>query len=89
MEYPKYVKINDNDLMLALKQGMKPMMIWYDKEHHYLPYWGLYILKDEYKTLHHFSFSAVHVMGRFLEALVHASEITDVEVPEERHRNIE
>lgn len=88
MKYPKYVKVNDNDLMLALKQGMKPMMIWYDKEHHYLPYWGLYILKDEITALHHYSFSAVHVMGRFLEALVSASEITGIGVPEEIYKNL-
>lgn len=88
MDYPKYVKVNDNDFMLALKEGMKPMMIWYDKDHHYLPYWGLYILKDRYEAMHHFSFSAVHVMGRFLEALVNASEITGDSVPQEIYDNL-
>lgn len=33
VEFPKYVKINDLDLVMAIREGMNPMLEWYDKKH--------------------------------------------------------
>ena len=36
VEFPKYVKINDLDLVMAIREGMNPMLEWYDKKHNNL-----------------------------------------------------
>lgn len=44
VEFPKYVKINDLDLVMAIREGMNPMLEWYDKKHNNLPYFGIIFL---------------------------------------------
>ena len=43
VEFPKYVKINDLDLVMAIREGMNPMLEWYDKKHNNLPYFQMCI----------------------------------------------
>lgn len=88
MEYPKYVKVNDSDLMMALRQGMRPMMTWFDTSRRNLPYFYNYIEGKRYGNSHHESYSAVHTMGRWWDALVNASYITGEAVPEEIYENL-
>ena len=88
MEYPKYVKVNDSDLMMALRQGLRPMMTWFDTSRRNLPYFYNYIEGNRYGNSHHESYSAVHTMGRWWDALVNASYITGEAVPEEIYENL-
>lgn len=88
MEYPKYVKRNDSDLMLAIRQGMRPMLTWYDPARRYLPYFYNYVEEERLGNSHHESYSAVHTMGRWWDALVNASFITGEAVPEEIYEHL-
>ena len=88
MEYPKYVKSNDSDLMLAIRQGMRPMLTWYDPARRYLPYFYNYVEEERLGNSHHESYSAVHTMGRWWDALVNASFITGEAVPEEIYEHL-
>ena len=83
VEFPKYVKINDLDLVMAIREGMNPMLEWYDKKHNNLPYFWNYISGPKYGNSHHKSYSCVHSMGRWLDALVNAEAITGEVVPQE------
>ena len=84
VEFPKYVKINDLDLVMAIREGMNPMLEWYDKKHNNLPYFWNYISGPKYGNSHHKSYSCVHSMGRWLDALVNAEAITGEVVPQEK-----
>ena len=53
VEFPKYVKINDLDLVMAIREGMNPMLEWYDKKHNNLPYFWNYISGPKYGNSHH------------------------------------
>ena len=88
-KYPKYVKVNDTDILLAIRTGMNPMKQWYDKKHHDLPYFWNYINGPEYGNSHHRSYSCVHSTGRWLDALVNAQEITGDNVSEEIYKKLE
>lgn len=83
MDFPKYVKINDNDMELAVREGISPMLTWYDSKRNYLPYFSLYVQEEFYGAGHHKSLSNVHVMGRYLEVLPKAARIAKREVPQE------
>lgn len=87
-ELPKYVEINDTDLMLAICRGMNPMKEWYDRKHNNLPYFWNYITGSRYGNSHHRSYSCVHSMGRWLDALVNAEEIVGEAVPEEIYEKL-
>ena len=84
VEFPKYVKINDLDLVMAIREGMNPMLEWYDKKHNNLPYFWNYISGPKYGNSHHKSYSCVHSMGRWLDALVNAEAITGEVVPQKQ-----
>ncbi len=86
--FPKYVKINDNDILLAIRMGMNPMKEWYDPKHHYLPYFWNYISGPQYGNSHHRSYSCVHSVGRWLDALVNAQEITGESVKDEVYEKL-
>ena len=88
MNFPKYVKINDYDMELAIREGISPMLTWYDSKRDYLPYFSLYVQRDFFGAGHHPSLSNVHIMGRFLEALPNASRIANVHVPEEVYEHL-
>ena len=79
MNFPKYVKINDYDMELAIREGISPMLTWYDSKRDYLPYFSLYVQRDFFGAGHHPSLSNVHIMGRFLEALPNASRIRNAQ----------
>ena len=83
MDFPKYVAINDNDMELAIREGIAPMLTWYDSKRNYLPYFSLYVQENFYGAGHHPSLSNVHVMGRYLEVLPKASRIANVKIPQE------
>ena len=88
IEFPKYVAINDTDLMLAIRTGMNPMKEWYDRRHNDLPYFWNYISGSRYGNSHHRSYSCVHSMGRWLDALVNAEGIVGETVPEEVYEKL-
>lgn len=87
-EFPKYVRTNDTDILLAVREGMHPMMEWYDKKHKNLPYFWNYITGEKYGNSHHRSYSCVHSMGRWLDALANAREITGEQVPDEIYEKL-
>ncbi len=86
--FPKYVAVNDTDLLLAIREGMHPMTEWYDRKHHDLPYFWNYVTGPKYGNSHHPSYSCVHTVGRWLDALVNAEEITAKKVPEEIYEKL-
>lgn len=88
-EFPKYVKINDTDILLAIREGMHPMQEWYDRKRHDLPYFWNYINGPKYGNSHHPSYSCVHSMGRWLDALVNAQEITGAFVLDEIYEKLQ
>lgn len=44
VEFPKYVKINDLDLVMAIREVMNPMLEWYDKNITIFPIFGIIFL---------------------------------------------
>ena len=87
-EFPKYVAVNDTNLLLAICEGMRPMTEWYDRKHHDLPYFWNYITGSKYGNSHHPSYSCVHTVGRWMDALVNAEDVTAEEVPEEIYEKL-
>lgn len=49
VEFPKYVKINDLDLVMAIREGMNPMLEWYDKNITIFPIFGIIFLVPIWK----------------------------------------
>lgn len=88
MEFPKYVKINDNDIELAIRKGISPMLTWYDSKRDYLPYFSLYVQENFYGAGHHPSLSNVHITGRYFEVLPKASKITSIKIPKEVYEHL-
>ena len=89
ISFPLRVSVNDLDLFLAIREGMGPMQEWFDTEHDSLPFFWNYITGPHYGNSHHRSYSAVHAMGRWLDALVNAQEITKEPVSEEVYQHLE
>jgi hypothetical protein len=79
--YPKYVTINDNDIELAIREGMHPMTEWFNPAARNLPYFSNTINGDNWGNFHHSCFSAAHVTGRWLEALTAASGAIGASLP--------
>ncbi len=87
--YPKFVKVNRDDICLAVRAGVHPMLEWVDPKHDGLPYFENYIDENRYGNYHHFTFSASHMTGRRLEALTMAQKVFGIEIPEETYDNLE
>lgn len=87
--YPKYVKVNRDDIQAAVCAGVNPMIEWVDQKHDGLPYFENYIDKNRYGNYHHVTFSASHTTGRRLEALTIAEKLFDIRIPETTYKNLE
>lgn len=88
-EYPNYVEVNRDDMELAVRQGVHPMLEWVDPKHDGLPYFENYINGDRFGNHHHYTFSASHMTGRRLEALSIADKVFDIAVPDAVYQNLE
>lgn len=86
--FPNRVQVNNSDLYLAIREGMRPMQEWYDTDHDFLPFFWNYISGPRYGNSHHRSYSAVHAMGRWLDALANAQEITGATVSDEAYDHL-
>lgn len=87
--YPKYVKVNRNDMEIAIRSGINPMIIWIDPKNEGLPYFENFINGSRYGNHHHNSFSAAHVTGRRLEALSIAQKVLNIDIEERVYENLE
>ncbi|MBR5311678.1 MAG: hypothetical protein IKU40_02220 [Clostridia bacterium] len=82
MEFRKYVNCNTCDLDLALREGMRPMQTFFDPTRDHLPFFGNEMAPHCHNS-HHPTFSAAHIPGRWLTALLHAEEVTGISVSPE------
>ena len=89
LSYPKYVKVNQNNLELAIRQGVHPQMEWVDPKRDGLPYFWNCVAGEKTGNFHHFTFSASHTTGRRLESLTSVQSVLDIEVPEAVYDNLE
>ena len=79
MEFKKYVECNTRNIDLAIKLGMGPMQSFFDKERDNLPFFGNQMAPlDGFGNFHHPTFSAAHIPGRWLVALLHAEEVSGI-----------
>lgn len=89
VRFKKYVNINNRDLDLAIREGVRPMQEFYDKEHGYLPYFGNYMSGgNKFGNWHDFSYSLSHMLGRWLNALLNAEDVSDVKFDEDVIENL-
>ncbi|MBQ8187187.1 MAG: hypothetical protein IJ037_10015 [Clostridia bacterium] len=77
MEFKKTVSCNTHDLDLAIREGMRPMQTFFDPTRDNLPFFGNEMAPD-CRNSHHPTFSAAHIPGRWLCALLHAEEVTGI-----------
>ena len=74
------VEANFSDILLALREGMRPMQCFFDSSRDNLPFFGNQMApEDNFGNSHHTSFSAAHIPGRWLSALLHAESVTGIE----------
>ena len=77
MEFKKYVVCNTHDLDLAIRKGMGPMQTFFDPTKDCLPFFGNE-MAPTCRNSHYPNFSAAHIPGRWLCALLHAEEVTGI-----------
>ena len=77
MEFKKYVSCNTHDLNLAIREGMRPMQTFFDTTKDNLPFFGNE-MAPKCHNFHNPTFSAGHIPGRWLCALLHAEEVTGI-----------
>ncbi len=77
MEFKQYVNCNTRDLDLAIREGMRPMQTFFDTSRNNLPFFGNEMAPN-CRNSHHPTFSAAHIPGRWLTALLHAEEVTGI-----------
>lgn len=83
IEFKKYVKVNDSDILLAIREGLRPIQFFYDKEHGNLPYFGNVMAGGDYfGNKLHTSYSLSHIPGRWLNALLNAEDVLGKEIDE-------
>lgn len=87
MEFRQYVNGNTHDLGLAIREGMRPMQTFFDTTRDNLPFFGNEMAPDCH-NFHHPTFSAAHIPGRWLNALLHAEEVTCIPVSDEAVENL-
>ena len=77
MEFKKYVSCNTHDLDLAIREGMRPMQTFFDATKDNLPFFGNEMAPTCHNR-HHPTYSAGHIPGRWLSALLHAEEVSGI-----------
>ena len=77
MEFKKYVSCNTHDLDLAIREGMRPMQTFFDTTRDNLPFFGNEMV-PRCSNSHSSTFSAAHIPGRWLCALLHAEEVSGI-----------
>ena len=87
MEFRQYVNCNTFDLDLAIREGMRPMQTFFDSTRDNLPFFGNEMAPHCHNS-HHPTFSAAHIPGRWLNALLHAEEVTCLPVSDEAVENL-
>ena len=87
MEFKQYVNCNTRDLDLAICEGMRPMQTFFDTTRDNLPFFGNEMAPNCLNS-HHPTFSAAHIPGRWLCALLHAEEVTGIPVAPEAVENL-
>lgn len=79
--FSKRVKCNTHDLDLAIRTGMGPMQTFLDETRDHLPFFGNEAAPN-CRNDHSPTFSAAHIPGRWLTALLHAEEVTGIPADE-------
>ena len=79
MEFKKYLNVNTYDIDLAVREGMRPMQTFFDSTKDNLPFF-CNEMAPNCSNFHHPTFSAAHIPGRWLCALLHAEEVTGIPV---------
>lgn len=87
MEFKKYAVSNTYDLDLAIREGMRPMQSFFDPTRDNLPFFGNEMAPNCH-NFHHPTFSAAHIPGRWLAALLHAEEVTGISADSEAVENL-
>lgn len=87
MEFRQKVNSNHFDLDFAIREGMRPMQTFFDPTRDNLPFFGNEIMPNCH-NYHHPTFSAAHIPGRWLAALLHAEEVTGISVNPEAVENL-
>jgi len=87
MEFKKYVNVNTHDIDLAIREGMRPMQTFFDTTNDNLPFFGNEMAPN-CRNSHHPTFSAAHIPGRWLCALLHAEEVTGIPAAPEAVENL-
>ena len=87
MEFRQYVNCNTRDLDLAIREGMRPMQTFFDTRRGNLPFFGNEMAPN-CRNSHHPTFSAAHIPGRWLAALLHAEEVTGITADPEAVENL-
>ena len=64
---------------MAIREGMRPMQTFFDSNKDNLPFFGNEMAPNCH-NYHHTTFSAAHIPGRWLCALLHAEEVTGIQV---------
>ncbi len=71
----KYVRVNQRDLHLALKEALRPMMTFFDPHHGNLPFFGNCMTGENWGNTHSTTFSMAHIPGRWLNGLLNAEAV--------------
>ena len=89
MEYKINVNCNTHDIALAIKEGMRPMQSFFDTTRDNLPFFANQIApSDGFGNFHHPTFSAAHIPGRWLLALLNAESVTGISPDENAIKNL-
>ncbi|MBE6608122.1 MAG: hypothetical protein E7633_06180 [Ruminococcaceae bacterium] len=89
MEFKTKVMSNTHDIELAIKKGMRPMQSFFDTTRDNLPFFGNQMAPlDGFGNFHHPTFSAAHIPGRWLLALLNAESVTGISPDENAVENL-
>lgn len=83
ISFPVRLQVNSTDLQLAIREGCRPMQSLLDPSRNYAPYFGNVMSGNDPCQSHARHYTAGHVPGRWLNALLNAESALGIEMDEE------
>lgn len=88
-EFKKYVEINNSNIELTIKEGLRPMQHLFDSKHDNLPFFENMMAGGAFfGNSHHPTYSVSHIPGRWLNALLNAEDTLGVKIDETAIENL-
>ncbi len=87
-EFCKYVQTNTTDIGRAIREGLRPMLSFYDTQHGNLPFFGNEMAGERIGNSLNPSYSMSHMPGRWLNALLSAEETLSLTIDETCVQNL-